>query len=84
MKRKNSTVNENKSCKLSKRKCLSNISSPTNVAQPQSIEYQDIPTTPTVARSTQIRSYCQITRDSQTMLVLLYYNNYYNKIIKNV
>ncbi|CAH1738264.1 period circadian protein isoform X1 [Aphis gossypii] len=67
MKRKNSTVNENKSCKLSKRKCLSNISSPTNVAQPQPIEYQDIPTTPTVARSTQIRSFCQITRDSQTM-----------------
>ncbi|XP_060852245.1 period circadian protein isoform X1 [Rhopalosiphum padi] len=65
IKRNNSTINENNSCKLSKRKCLSNISSPTNVTQP--LECQDIATTPIVTRATQIWSFCQITRDSQTM-----------------
>ncbi|XP_029344822.1 period isoform X2 [Acyrthosiphon pisum] len=65
IKRNNSNANEDKSCKLSKRKCLSNISGLTNVTQPP--EHQDIATTPTVARSTQIWSFCQITRDSQTM-----------------
>ncbi|XP_025207496.1 period circadian protein [Melanaphis sacchari] len=63
IKRNSSTVN--KSCKLSKRKCLSNISGHTNVTQP--LECQNIETTPTVARSTQVWSFCQITRDSQTM-----------------
>ncbi|XP_060874807.1 period circadian protein homolog 2 isoform X3 [Metopolophium dirhodum] len=65
IKRNNSNANEDKSCKLSKRKCLSNISGLTNVTQPP--EHQDIATTPTVARATQIWSFCQITRDSQTM-----------------
>ncbi|XP_022163847.1 period circadian protein isoform X2 [Myzus persicae] len=65
IKRNNSTANENKSFKLSKRKCLSNSSGPTNVTQP--FKHQDIAATPTVARATQIWSFCQITRDSQTM-----------------
>lgn len=70
IKRNNSTANENKSFKLSKRKCLTNSSGPTNVTP--TLKPQDITAIPTVARATQIWSFCQITRDSQTMLVFFF------------
>lgn len=58
---------ENKSCKLTKIKHLVD-NDPTNVITQTQIN-EEIATTHTVARATQIWPPCKITRDSQTMLV---------------
>lgn len=67
IKRSNSSAYENNSCKLTKKKHLKNNNS-TNASESHEIE--NILAIPTVARATQIWSPCQITRDSQTTLVL--------------
>lgn len=66
VKRSNSSVYENSSCKFTKRK--HRVSSNSNVVT-QTQDNEDIAVTHTVARGTQIWPPCQITRDSQTTFV---------------
>lgn len=69
------------SCKLNKIKRLTNCS--TNDGNIQTQENEDVVIAPTVAKATQIWPPCKITRDSQTMLVFLYYNHHTNIIVNN-
>lgn len=69
IKRSSSSQHENMSCKLNKIKRLTNCS--TNDENIQTQENEHVVVTPTVTKSTQIWPPCKITRDSQTMSVLL-------------
>lgn len=84
IKRNMSSQYENKSCKITKIKHFVSNNQPTNVNTPTQTN-EEIATTHTVARATQIWPPCKITRDSQTMLVFLYCTNiYYNIIINEI
>lgn len=75
---------ENKSCKITKIKHFVNNDHLTNVNTPTQTN-EEIATTHTVVRETQIWPPCKITRDLQTMLVFLYSTKmYYNVIINEI